>query len=308
MRARQYTSMALAAVLTVAAAWNTGPAHAASLTSLSSAQMEFASQTGPLNTIDSIVTFLGYYPPLIGPGGTLTGVYFTGLDTTADAAASAMLDVPWYALWNVADTQTASQTFYWSRVLQMTAEPGTVVDVSFDYIYSNSRLNLAFDGRSESKSSASLYASIVPAAQTSSFSQDASDALSTFLLGSLILAADTPRSSDYTQFGSLNYDANYHFAAVSLADDVTSGSFVAGQMETGDRLYLVGRLSAEAQAQAYWYSIEISTMVSSLDTTAVLTEHPVAPVPEPSTFMMLGVGLFGIAAARRIRPQLATVS
>jgi PEP-CTERM motif len=273
------------------------------LTPISHYSVESTAQSGPPDTIDRIANFFGYYPNLIGPGGPLTGVTFYGTHTSAVASASSWLNVAWYQFWDYGSTQKATDSFWWAAIYQLNGNPGSTANISLDYTYKNSRSNLVFDGRSESKSGAVFFDDIVPASATGNYSQSAGDALQTFFSFPLpwLPPPTSPAFWDYTAMGSVGYDQNYHFAALTWADDTATGSFPVGSMEVGDQLYLVGGFAAESQAQAYAMSVEIATMVSLLDTSLLVSENPPSTVPEPATMLLLGFGIVGLCGARRFK-------
>ena len=146
------------------------------LTPISTYSDEYTSQTGPVNTGELITDYLGFNPT----GGALTGVTVSGTDTMAAATAASMLQTSWYAVWDYGSTQTATDEVVWAAIYQLNGNPGWTADVSLDYTYENSRTNLALDGRTESESSASFYADIVPASMTGNYSQNAQNALHHF--------------------------------------------------------------------------------------------------------------------------------
>jgi hypothetical protein len=285
-----------AAMVTPTPAWSTP-----TLGLIDSYSTQTTSQTGPQNTIDMIISWLGY-DPLVGPGGALTGATISGTQTPAVASAASMLNVSWYEFWKIGQTNEAKNTIIWAGIYQLNGDQGESANISLDYIYNNSRLNLVADGRSESKSSAGFYYNIVPASMTDQYSQDALDAYMSFQYWVLyLLSGQTPPGPwmwDYDVAGLLSYDRNYHFAAMTWADDSTSGSFPVGTMAVGDQLYFMGILEADTQAQAYYMGVEIATLVSSLNTELVVTEIP-GQVPEPATLLLLGSGMIGILSLRR---------
>lgn len=268
------------------------------------------SQTGPLDTIDQIISWLGY-DPLVGPGGGLTGATIYGTHATVVASAASMLNVSWYEVWKIGQTNDATDLIVWAAIYQLNGDPGASANISLNYTYNNSRLNLVADGRSESKSSASFAYDIVPASMIGQYSQNAMDALGVYVNPFYYILASiygTPPPSpwpwDYQSIGSLSYDENFYFAAMTWADDTTSGSFPVGSMAVGDQLYFIGALNANSQSQAYYMGVEITTMVSSLNTELVLTEIPPTPspqVPEPTTILLYGLGFAGAGVYRRLR-------
>ena len=276
-------------------------AQATALSLVSGASGYSTSQSGPSNSIDLIANFLGYYPNLTGPGGALTGVSFNATETRVIASASSLLNVAWYQVWDYGDTQTATQRFFWTAIYELNGVSGWSADINLNYVYDNSRLNLVFDGRSESKSSVGLYYDIVSSDLTDNYSQNAGDALQTFLGfgGFPWLTPTSPQRWDYDALGSLSYDANYHFAAMTWADDSQTGRFHVGTMGVGDQLYLSGGLLAESQAQAYAMGVEIATMVSSLRITLDVRDLPPTPIPEPGSLQIIGLGIAILGLYRR---------
>ena len=268
------------------------------LTPISTYSYEVTSQTGPTNTGAEIADYLGFNPI----GGALTGITVSGTNTLAAATSASMLNIAWYKVWDYASTQTGTDTWYWAAIYQLNGNPGWTANISLDYTYNNSRTNLALDGRTESQSSASFYADIVPASMTGNYSQNAENALKNFQHWHV--APTNPPFADYSKLGAVSYDADYHFAAISTVDDTSSGSFPVGSMGIGDQLYLVGAFTAESQAQAYAMGVEIATMVSTLDISLVLNEDPPSAVPLPPTVLLLGSGLVGLCGARRFKKQI----
>jgi hypothetical protein len=279
------------------------PAMAAAVDVISGSSLEFNSQTGPPNTVSLIADFLGFYPNLIGPGGHLTGVQFDGNSMEVAASSSSLFNTSWWDLWNIGKTQTATNTFYWATVLQLTDTSGPA-DLYLNWTYFNSRLNAVFEGNTRSWSHVA-FNTFAPGYFGPYYSQNAADAVYRFVYdadrpGSVGVA---PYRDQYTQLNYvLDYSHYFDFAALSSADESISGTLPLGQLNPNDYLWIVGELSAGTEVQAYYYSTEIATIVTLLNTS--LEAVPVtSAVPEPESVVSVALGLVVLVASRR-RSQL----
>lgn len=78
------------------------------------------------------------------------------------------------------------------------------------------------------------------------------------------------------------------------------GTLDLGDFTVGDYLYLSGDVMAYVKTTHYYAGLVTAAMVTSFDYALTLNELPPAPIPEPMTVLLIGVGLIGLGACRRL--------
>jgi hypothetical protein len=222
-----------------------------------------------------------------------------------------MLDVS-YALWDYGSTLSNTAYTDWSTIYDVGGNPGDSYDVTLNYTYENSRVNLTMDGRTESSSSLQYVWGALPGSNTTSAKNVASGY--GFILWAYTLECaygDQGACAFLSTWGSttVSYDHNYDMVAVSVSDDTQTGSIDLGMFSAGDELFLMSTITSEADAEVYGPSVTLTTEFASAETDLSTTLEPAAPttVPEPASITLFISGLAALAGrrCRKFVPSLA---
>jgi hypothetical protein len=104
---------------------------------------------------------------------------------------------------------------------------------------------------------------------------------------------------------TLDYSKNYEYiGGFKETTKQQNGQIDFFNLGVGDRIYLYGSLNVYTKVKNYGPGLSVATMFPSFTSTISANEIPVAPVPEPSTFLLLCAGLAGLGfVARRRRKE-----
>jgi len=209
---------------------------------------------------------------------------------TVYAQASAVGTV---ASWNnpllIGDTQYVKDTWYWAAIYELNGDPGESVGVHVDYIHDYTYYNLAIAGRSRATTDVLYGAYIIPAAKTGEYTHHIANM---WPYNPFNYPSDASFMDGFTLHGGAQYK---YIGGFTEATQHKTGTFDLGSMNDGDRLYVYGYLGAYTECEMYLpLSLDVATMFPSFQASVDINE-----VPEPTTMLLLGSGLIGLAAYAR---------
>lgn len=262
-------------------------------------------QGDPNKSIDGLGAFIlaelglvdfGWFGP-----GVSTWHNYVGFDhDTVEAHASAVGAISSFSDFSmIGDTQYVKDTWYFAAIRELIGDPNQLpVDIHLDYTLDYTYFNLAAAGRSRATTDLLFGAYVIPADKTGLYSQNAADNY-----GYRGDFSTPPNDASFMDSFSFHGGAQYYYlGGFEEATRHIEESFDLGSMNVGDRLYIYGFLGAYTECMMYHPpTLDVATMFPNFEGNVVIEEASPTPVPEPSTFILLGAGLAGLAVLRRKR-------